>query len=69
MVNSLKLMEKMLIREIETVKKLKYDIRHKTLIGQISISKMEVTKEEVNELENKPVKVILTEEVKWGKND
>ena len=30
---------------------------------------MEVTKEEVNELENKPVKVILTEEVKWGKND
>ena len=30
---------------------------------------MEVTKEEVNELENKSVKIILTEELKWGGND
>ena len=59
----------MLIREVETVKKLKYDIRHKTLIGQISISKMEVTKEEVNELEHKPVKIIPAEELRWGKKD
>ena len=59
----------MLIREIETVRKLKYDIRHKTLTGQISISKMEVTKEEVNELENTSVKIILAEELKWGGND